>query len=108
MISQQKPPIQYIVGYLPKDDQKDYFFSGEFTVSDKVFELLTIEEITYIYEFIQNMVKENDGISYLHCFYNGRNDCALFFCDQLSENQMKSGEFKPEDNYCVLMHMDDM
>lgn len=108
MITQQAPPIQYIVGYLPKDDKKDYFFNGDFTVSDKVFELLTIDEITYIYDFILIMAEKHNGVSYLHCFYSTRNDCALFFCDQLSKKQIESGKYKSDDNFCVLMHLDDM
>ncbi len=108
MITQQAPSIQYVVGYMPKDDEKDYFFNGDFTVSDKVFELLTIDEIVYIYDFILLMAEEHNGISYRHCFYSRRNDCALFICDQLSKKQIESGKYKPKDNFCVLMHLDDM
>ena len=108
MISQHLPKIQYVLNYLPEWCEQDFFFNGDFTVSDKVFNLLTIDEITYIYDFIQNLIKENNGVAYLHCFYSSRIKCALFFSDQLTIKQVESGKYKPEDNYCVIMHQDDL
>ena len=80
-----------------------YHFSGKFLVTRGVTSLLSEEEILTIYQEVQQLVKENDGVDYLFVFIHEDSKQKLFFIDQLNTEVIASGGYKKEYNYCTLM-----
>ena len=86
----------------PQEQEGNYHFSGTFYVTRGVQELLSPEEILVIYQEIQKLVKENDGLDYLQT-YVAEEEEKLFFIDQLNKQMIESGDYKEEYNYCTLL-----
>lgn len=61
-----------------------------------------MDEIMGIYDEIQELVNKRNGIDYFQVFTDGKGR-KLFFVDQLNKPAIESGQYAPEDNYCVLM-----
>ena len=87
----------------PQEQKGDYWFSGKFLVTKGIQRLLTAEEIFGIYQEIQRLVEEQQGIDYLVVFLHSETQQKLFFIDQLSKGMIDSGDFLPEYNNCTLM-----
>lgn len=87
----------------PQEVEGTYFFNGKFLVTRKVQATLSDAEIRFIYQNVQQFVKDENGIDYLQVFTdeNGR---KLFFMDQLNKEMIESGGYKKEYNYCTLMY----
>lgn len=86
----------------PQECEGSYFFSGTFYVTRGVIEALPPEEITAIYLYVQQYVKQHNGADYLFVFTDEQNR-RLFYIDQLSKEMIESGNFKPEYNYSTLL-----
>ena len=87
----------------PQEQQGDYMFNGHFLTTAGVKELLNEDEIYWIYVEIQVMVKVCDGLDYLQVLIREADGQKLFFIDQLTRQQVDSGEYQMKDNYCTLM-----
>lgn len=85
----------------PQEQEGTYFFSGKFVATKTVTEELSEIEILTIYQEIQKLVKEKNGLDYLQVFE--KNGQRLFFIDQLNKEMIASGEFAPEHHYCTLL-----
>ena len=93
--------------YKIQETEGHYHFSGTFYITKAVQETLTTEEIIEIYKFIQDQVKQHNGIDYLQTFYSIEHDCKLFFIDQLNTSMIESNQYSKQDNYCTLMLSND-
>lgn len=89
--------------YKLQESKGEYFFSGNFYITASAQEVLTTEEIIEIYQFVQDLAKQHNGIDYLQTFYHIEQDCKLFFIDQLDTSMLESQSYSKEDNYCTLM-----
>lgn len=87
----------------PQEQEGTYHFSGSFFVTAGVRALLTEDEIFRIYAEIQYHVVQENGLDYLQVFVRESDGRKLFFMDQLSQEMVESGQYRPEDNHCVLM-----
>ena len=87
----------------PQEQGGDYWFSGHFYITQGVKALLTEEEIFWIYMEIQMLTKEQEGLDYLQVYKRKTDGQKLFFIDQLTRDQVKSGDYLPEYDYCTLM-----
>lgn len=79
-----------------------YFFNGEFYITRGVQDALSPQEITAIYQDVQQYVKEHNGADYLFVFTDEQ-ERKLFFIDQLNTEMIASGQFAKEYNYCTLL-----
>ena len=86
----------------PQEQEVSYHFSGTFYATRGIQELLSQEEILAIYQEIQKLVKENDGLDYLQV-YVAEGEEKIFFIDQLNKEMIESGDYKEEYNYCTLL-----
>ena len=86
----------------PQEKEGSYFFSGDFYATQGVARELGAAEVLAIYLDARAAVKQYDGIDYLQV-YTDEKGRKLFFIDQLSKEMIDSGQFRKEDNYCVLM-----
>ena len=89
--------------YKLQESEGDYYFNGTFYVTENANNCLTLEEITEIYTFTQDLVKQHKGIDYLQSFYSVEQDCKLFFIDNLNKQMIESNHYGKSDNYCTLM-----
>ena len=87
----------------PQETTGTYHFSGRFLVTSGVQALLSESEIFTIYQEVQQLVKENNGMDYLFSYIHEDIKQKLFFIDQLNQEMIASGDFKEEYNYCTLM-----
>jgi hypothetical protein len=85
-----------------QEQEVGYFFNGNFYCTRTVSEELTEAEIILIYLDAKNFVQVNNGIDYLQ-IYEDENNRTLYFIDNLSSEQMASGCYSAEDNYCTLL-----
>ena len=92
-------PLEYKL----QEQEGSHHFGGKFYITSNAQNILTSEEIKEIYDFIQDLVKQHDGIDYLQVFYCAEHDCKLFFIDQLNQQMLQSGEYSEEHHYCTLM-----
>lgn len=86
----------------PQEQEGKYFFSGNFYCTKRVNEEIPHEEIQSIYNEIKTLVQEKNGLDYLQVFEDGKGR-KLFLIDQLNEDMIASGGYKPEDNHCTLL-----
>jgi len=86
----------------PQENEGTYFFSGKFLATAGVSNELPEAEILSIYKNVQAFVKEQNGIDYLQVFEDKKGR-RLFFIDQLNQEMIASGNFRPEDNHCTLL-----
>ena len=86
----------------PQEQEGKYYFNGTLYLTAEVQQELSLEEIRDIYNDVQALVKEKDGIDYLQVFTNEKGD-KLFFIDQLNKTMIESGEYPSDFNYCTLM-----
>ena len=86
----------------PQEQEGSYHFSGTFYVTRGVQELLSQEEKFAIYQEIQILEKENEGLDSLQT-YLAEGEEKLFFIDQLSKQMIESGDYIEEYNYCTLL-----
>ena len=99
----QKQKVMPVWTRQPQQQEGSYFFSGQFLVTKGVSEALSRAEIIGIYQEIQALVQEKNGLDYLQVFTDEDNR-KLFFIDQLNKEMIESGEFNvKEHNYCTLM-----
>lgn len=87
---------------LPQENEGTYFFSGRVYITLGVREKLTLFEITCIHQDVLKCVRENNGLDYLQV-YEDDNENKLFFIDNITKEEVTSGRFLREDNYCTLM-----
>lgn len=80
----------------------NYFFNGTFYCTQKVHLKLPVIEIIFLYLDVRKFAKENNGIDYLQV-YKDEQGRTLYFIDNVSKEQLLSGEFDEEDNYCTLL-----
>lgn len=92
-------PLEYKL----QEQEGTYHFNGKFYITSNAQNILTSEEVKEIYDFIQDLVKQHNGIDYLQVFYSVEQDCKLFFIDQLNQQMLQSGEYSEEHHYCTLM-----
>lgn len=86
----------------PQEQKGTYRFSGRFLVTSGIEAELSPEEIAAIYQQVQQLVKEQNGIDYLVVFKNDKGQ-KLFFIDQLNKEMIESGDYANEHNYCTLL-----
>ncbi len=86
-----------------QEQQGTYYFSGKFLMTNGVQHLLSPEDILAIYQDVQQLVKENEGIDYLVTYIHEDTKQKLFFIDQLNKEMIDSGDYAPEYNVCTLM-----
>ncbi len=91
------------IEYQLQEIEGSYHFNGSFYITASVQESLTPEEILEIYQFVQDLVVQHNGIDYLQTFYHVEQDCKLFFIDQLNTKMLESGQYSISDNYSTLM-----
>lgn len=87
---------------LEQETDGNYFFSGLFYCTQRVHQELTAFEIVSVYTDIQNLILEKGGVDYLQIYKDERGR-TLYFIDNLSLEQVLSGNYKIEDNYCTLL-----
>lgn len=87
----------------PQEQDGQYFFSGLIHITHGVAYFLTEEEIFWIYMEIYDLAKTENGLDYLQVFLRKSDGQKLFLIDQLTKEQIESGEYRLEDNYCTLM-----
>lgn len=88
---------------IQENEEENYFFNGTFYITKSVEETLTSEEIIEIYQFVQDLVKQHNGIDYLQTFYSIEHNCKLFFIDQLNSSMIENKQYSDKENYCTLM-----
>ncbi len=87
----------------PQEQEGEYYFSGKFYTTQGVQAILSPEEILSIYNDVQQMVVEQEGIDYLVVYIHEDSGQKLFFIDQLNKGMIESGDYLPEYNHCTLM-----
>ena len=87
----------------PQEREGNYFFSGQFLITRGVQGLLSPKEVLAIYQEVQTLVKEKNGLDYLQVYVHADTGQKLFFIDQLSQEMIVSRDFLPEYNYCTLL-----
>ena len=89
--------------YKLQEQEGEYSFNGAFYITSGIKNLLTVDEIKEIYDFVQELVKRHKGIDYLQTFYHPEHDCKLFFIDQVNKPMLDSHKYSSDDNHCTLM-----
>ena len=89
--------------WVRKPQEHDYWFSGQFKITDQVKELLDEIEIMAIYFETQELARKKQGLGHLQIFERSSDGKQLWFIDNLTRSQIKSGEHSREENYCTLM-----
>jgi len=87
----------------PQEQEGIYMFNGTFLVTQGVRQLLSEDEIFFIYMEIQALAKEHDGLDYLQVYERKGDGRKLFFIDQLNKEQVASGKYASEDHHCTLL-----
>ena len=59
----------------------DHMFNEQFCISNCIKQILTEKEVTEIYNFIQDLVQQHNGIHHTQTFYSIEQDCEFFFID---------------------------
>ncbi len=85
-----------------QENKGNYFFNGFFICTQKVDRELSRVEILLIYLEVKNFAISKNGIDYLQIYKDEKNR-TLYFIDNLSEEQILSGKYAIEDNYCTLL-----
>lgn len=80
-----------------------YMFFGQFLITSRVQELLTPNEIMYMYYKVHDLVQTFNGLDYLQVFIQIETGQKIFFIDQLNRQMIASGGFPPEHDHCTLM-----
>lgn len=89
----------------PQECEGDYHFNGLFLITQGIQAKLSPEEIATIYQEIQTLVTEQNGLDYLQVFENETGD-KLFFIDSMAKSVMEKNKIDPNDpdyNHCTLM-----
>jgi len=80
----------------------NYYFCGNFYATSGVAESLPKKEIMEIIQDVKQAVKENIGLDYLQVFKNNEGQ-KIFVIDQLTKEEVESGDYSPEDNYTMVL-----
>lgn len=86
----------------PQTQEGNYWFSGLFHISTGVRELLSEEEIFWVYMEVQGLAVECQGLHFHQVFKRASDGMELCFTAYLSKAQVDSGLFSLVDNYCRL------
>ena len=86
----------------PQQSPGTYLFSGKLYATRGVAAALHPEEIIMLYHDVRTFAEQQGGIDYLQV-YEDKDGRRLFFIDQLSRQQLESGQYDNENNYCTLL-----
>ncbi|TXK78911.1 hypothetical protein [Mesonia sp. K4-1] len=89
--------------YKIQEEEGNYRFNGSFYLSRGVLDHIDKKQVAELFIFVQNLVKQHDGLDYLQSFYSIDQNCRLFFIDNLNDEMIKSGNYKASDNYSTLI-----
>lgn len=86
----------------PQEKPGNYFFSGKFYATRGVTDALSEDEILEIYRDLQAFVRQENGMDYLQV-YESDDGRTVWIIDQLNQEMIESGDFRPEDNHCTML-----
>lgn len=86
-----------------QEKKGDYWFNGRSFVTRKVFDEVPPDEIAEIIADLLAFVAEERGIDYLQVYVNEVTKQKIWVIDQLSREQVESGEFAEDDNHWTIL-----
>ena len=87
----------------PQECDGDYHFNGQIYATRGILNRLPREEIMQIVNDVQKAVEEQLGLDYLQVFKEKETGQKIYFIDQLTKQQVDSGNYPLEENYSTLM-----
>ena len=87
----------------PQETTGSYTFSGKGYMTKGIVELLDNHEIHAIYQDIQYLVNQHNGIDYILVYIHESTKQKIFCIDQLNTQMIQSGQFKVENNYWTIL-----